>query len=101
VVEHLLLDVEQLEPPFGPDPGGEVERVVAGAGTDLEDGLAETGGEDLAEPPAGDQRVRRLDPEPLRVRARGRVPPPPQRRGGDRCERGGEDDPDPAQNPTL
>src|SRR4029453_16811838 len=37
------------------------------------------GGERFARPPGGDQRVRRLDPEPLAVRARGRVLAPPVR----------------------
>ena len=81
VVEHLLLDVEDLDHPLVADPGRQVERVVAGSGADLEQALARPRLEDLAQAGAGDQRVRRLDPEPLAVRTgRGVLAPPQARR---------------------
>jgi hypothetical protein len=70
VVEHRLLDVEDLEPAVRPDPLCQWQRVVAGAGADLEDSLAWLWLEDLAQPRARDERMRRLEPEALRVRAR-------------------------------
>ena len=51
---------------------------------DLEHALAGRGLEDLAQPLAGDQGMRRLDPEALAVGAGRRVLAPPQRRSGDR-----------------
>ena len=84
VVEHLLLDVEDLDRPAGADPLGQVERVVAGAGADLEHALAGRGREHRAQAVAGDQRVRRLDPEALAVGARRGVLAPPERGGEDR-----------------
>ena len=52
VVEHRLLDVEDVEPTVRPDPLRQRQRVVAGAGADLEDSLAWPRLEDLAQPRA-------------------------------------------------
>jgi hypothetical protein len=43
VVEHLLLQVEDLDRPAGQDPAGHLERVVAGARADLEQPLPAAG----------------------------------------------------------
>src|SRR4029453_17574250 len=75
VVEHLLLDVEDLDGAVGAQPAREIDRVVAGPGTDLEHPLPWIGGERFAQPPAGDQRGRRPAPldggRALRAAARG------------------------------
>jgi hypothetical protein len=73
VVEHFLLEIEDLHLAVGLDPLGKVERVIPGAGADLQHPLAGLRGEGLLQAPAGDHRVRQLDPEPLAVRARRRV----------------------------
>jgi hypothetical protein len=65
VVEHLLLQIEDVHLSVGLHPLGDVERVVAGTGTDLQDPLARPGVEDLLEAGTRDQRVGRLDPEAL------------------------------------
>ena len=79
VVEHLLLHVEHVERPAGREPLRHGQRVVARAGAHLEQALAGRRLEDLAQALARDERVRRLHPEALRVRAGRRVPAPPER----------------------
>ena len=78
VIEHLLLEVEDLDRPVVPHPLGQVERVVAGAGADLQDALAGRRDEYLPQPVTGDPGMRRLDPEALAVRARRGVLAPPR-----------------------
>src|SRR6185312_13117127 len=73
VVEHLPLQVEDLEPPVRSEPLRHRQRVVARARADLEQPLARP-------------RRRRLDPEALAVRAGRRIAPPPQGGGGDGSE---------------
>ena len=80
VVEHLLLEIEDLHRARWGNRLGEVERVVAGAGADLQQPLPRLGRQHLAQAGAGDPRVRRLDPEALAVGAGGGVLAPPQRR---------------------
>jgi hypothetical protein len=82
VVEHLLLHVEHVEAAVRHEPARHRQRVVAGARPDLEQALAGLRLEDLAQPRPRDERVRRLDPEALRVGAGGRVLAPPERRAG-------------------
>ena len=78
VVEHGLLDVEDVEPPFGPDPLCDRQCVEAGPRADLEDPLAGPRLEDLSQAGPGDQRVRRIEREAQRIRASRRVPAQPQ-----------------------
>jgi hypothetical protein len=40
VIEHLLLEVEDVQPAVGSNGGGNVQGVVTGPGADLEDPLA-------------------------------------------------------------
>src|SRR5204863_4200448 len=54
--------------------------VVAGSRADLEQPLSRPRLEDLAQALARDERVGGFDPEALRVRAGGRIGPPPERR---------------------
>jgi len=69
VIEHLLLKVENVELAAGTDPLGDRQRVVAGARADFEDALTRMGGQAPAQPISCDERVRRLHPEALSVRA--------------------------------
>src|SRR4051794_8004182 len=104
VQKHLALDVEDLDLAVAANPVGEVERVVAGARPDLEQALTRLRVEDLPQPVTGDDRVRRLDPETLAVRAGGRVLAPPQRSpdgpDGGNPERGAGRLHSPNTNPT-
>ena len=79
VVQHLLLDVEDLEP-AAVEALRHRQRVVAGARADLEQALARARLEDLDEPGLADPRVRQLDEQPLPVRHGGWVAAPPQGR---------------------
>ncbi len=58
MVEELLLEVEDLDPPLRADPVGHLEGVVAGPGADLEQALAGLGRQHRAQPLTGDNRVR-------------------------------------------
>src|SRR5581483_4826286 len=79
VVEHLLLEVEDLDRSLVAHPPRQVEGVVAGPRPDLEHPLARGRLEDLTQAITGDPRMRGLDPEPLAVGTRRRVLAPPQR----------------------
>ena len=71
--------------PSGREPARHRERVVAGARAHLEQRSPGARLEDLAQALARDERVRRLDPEALRVGAGRRVPAPPERRARPRA----------------
>src|SRR6185437_13145633 len=88
VVEHLLLDVEYVQR-AGRDPVRDVQRVVAGSGSDLEEGLARLRPQGLLESGPRDERVRRLDPEALVVGAGAGVLSPPEG-AADGCHGGAE-----------
>src|SRR5262245_46671349 len=80
VVEHLLLEVQDVDLSVWLHPLGHVERVVAGTRAHLEDPLPWHSLEDLPQAGPRDQRMGRLDPEALPVGAGGGVLPPPERR---------------------
>jgi hypothetical protein len=94
VIKHLLLEIEDVQRPVRRKRLGHRKRVVTGARPDLEDGLAGAGRECLDQAAAGDERMRRLDPEPLAIGARRRVLAPPHRSGGDGPDRDRSDGPD-------
>src|SRR5205085_8028194 len=71
--------VEDLQLAVVPDPFGDRERVVPGPRPNLQQPLAHGRDERLMQTSAGDERVRRLDPEPLAVRTRARMGAPPER----------------------
>ena len=77
MVEHLLLDVEQLELALAAEVVADGQAVVAGAGPDLEDALPRMGVEQADQAIAGDAGVRRLHPEALPVGTGRRVVAPP------------------------
>ena len=62
VVEHLLLQVEDLEHAIGRDPPGDGKAVVTGPRPDLENALSGRGRESLAQPASGDERMRCFHP---------------------------------------
>jgi hypothetical protein len=68
-VEHLQPEVEDVERASRSKPSGNVEAVVASARPDLEDPLAGFGGEHAPQAGAGEERARKLEGEPLAVRA--------------------------------
>ena len=61
VVQHVLLDVGDVEPAASSDPLGDRERVVAGPGSYLEYPLSRLRLQDLAKAGAGYERMRRLE----------------------------------------
>jgi hypothetical protein len=71
VVEEATADVEDLEHSCRLQARGHRQRVVAGAGTNLEHALARHGLEDLEQSSAGDQRPRDVEDRPAEVRKRG------------------------------
>jgi len=85
VVQHLLLDVEDVQLPAGCDPRRSLQRVVAGPGTDLENAVAGLGRQGVLEPGPGDEGMWGLDPRALSVGAGRGVAAPPPRPGQERC----------------
>jgi hypothetical protein len=62
VIEHLALQIEQIQAPVWAEGLRDVEAVVAGPRTDLENAFAGARGQDPVQPSTGDEGVRHLDP---------------------------------------
>ena len=78
VVEELLLEVEDLDPALGADPARPCRACSSRCRGRSRAALARRRRQHRAQPVAGDDRVRRFDPEALPVGAGGRVLAPPE-----------------------
>ena len=81
VIEHLLLEVQDVECAASIQPPGHGQGIVASTWSYLQQLVFGSGSEYLAQPSPRDERTGQLDQEAQPVRARRRVPAPPKYTG--------------------
>jgi hypothetical protein len=82
VIQHLLLDVDDVESPARAKLSGHVQGLQAGTRPDLQDTLSWPGAQQGVEPAVGQKWQRQVEQPPLSVRVGGCVGPPPGCGGG-------------------
>ncbi|MER5618527.1 hypothetical protein [Streptomyces sp. NPDC002215] len=86
-IDHLLLDVEHIEPSLRPELRGDVQRLQSGPWADLQDPLPRPRPQYGVHPVGGQERQRHVEQAALGVRIGRRVAQPPG--GGQRGARAG------------
>lgn len=81
VVEHRLLDVDDVQPAARPQLRGDVQGLQPGAGTDLQDPLTGAGFQQAVQPAQREERQRQVQQPVLGVRVGRGVEGPPGRDG--------------------
>jgi hypothetical protein len=92
VIEHGLLDVDDVQSPVGAQQVRDMQGLQAGARPDLKDPLPRPGSQQRVEPTVGEEWQRQVKQPALRVGVWCRIGPPPGGDGG----RGGRRDKDSA-----
>lgn len=88
MIEHLLLDIDDVQSAVRAKPPGDVQGLQAGPGPDLKDALTRPGVEQRVKTPVGQERNLAVKHPAVRVGVRRRLVPPPGGHGPGNCGAG-------------